>query len=56
MTASVHYIRFAVTPPQAAKLAAGPVVLAVTHPRYRYETVLDGRDQGGIASTSPPPV
>jgi hypothetical protein len=40
MTASVHYVRFALTPDQVARLAPGPVVLAVTHPAYRHETVL----------------
>jgi hypothetical protein len=40
MTASVHYVRFAVTPGQVEALAAGPVFLAVDHPEYREQTEL----------------
>jgi uncharacterized protein DUF3501 len=40
MTASVHYIRFPVSPHQLEHLAEGPAVLAVTHPDYRFETTL----------------
>ncbi|HEY7947800.1 MAG TPA: DUF3501 family protein [Acidimicrobiales bacterium] len=40
MTASVHYVRFRLSPDQVARVAGGPVTLAVTHPEYRYETVL----------------
>ena len=40
VTASVHYIRFALTPDQVARFGAGPVVLAAAHPEYRYETAL----------------
>jgi Protein of unknown function (DUF3501) len=40
MTASVHYIRFPVSAGQGEKLESGPVVLAITHPDYRHETVL----------------
>ncbi|HXQ44427.1 MAG TPA: DUF3501 family protein [Acidimicrobiales bacterium] len=40
MTASVHYVRFGVTPEQATRFAEGPVVVAVVHPDYRHETVL----------------
>lgn len=39
-TASVHYVNWALTPEQVAGFAAGPVVLAVTHPDYRHETTL----------------
>jgi hypothetical protein len=39
MTASVHYIRFPFTPAQQERFVA-PVVLAVAHPDYRYETTL----------------
>jgi len=40
MTASVHYIRFALTPEQLDRFAAGPVVVAVDHPEYRHHTTL----------------
>jgi hypothetical protein len=40
MTASVHYVRFPVTPRQLEAFTAGPVTLAVVHPDYRHETVL----------------
>jgi hypothetical protein len=40
VTASVHYVHFAMTPEQAERVAAGPVALAVTHGAYRHETVL----------------
>jgi hypothetical protein len=40
MTASVHYIRFPVSSDQLEHLVDGPVVLAVTHPDYRFETTL----------------
>ncbi len=35
MTASVHYIRFPLTPIRWSDSPAGPVVLAVDHPDYR---------------------
>jgi hypothetical protein len=34
ITASVHYVGFALTPAQVESFAAGPVVLAITHPAY----------------------
>jgi hypothetical protein len=40
VTASVHYLRFALDSDQLARFAEGPVVLAVDHPQYRYQTVL----------------
>ena len=40
VTASVHYIRFELTPEQIDAFAAGPVALAVDHPEYHAETVL----------------
>jgi hypothetical protein len=36
ITASVHYVGFALTPAQVDAFAAGPVVLAVTHPAYEH--------------------
>lgn len=40
VTASVHYVRFALSPPQVERFAAGPVALGVDHPAYRHETGL----------------
>ena len=40
MTASVHYVQWALTPPQVDAFAAGPVVLAVNHPEYAFGTTL----------------
>jgi hypothetical protein len=40
ITASVHYVRFRSTDGEVRALAAGPVVMAVTHENYRYETPL----------------
>ena len=40
ITPSVHYIRFALSPDQVERFAAGPVTVAVDHPAYRRETVL----------------
>jgi uncharacterized protein DUF3501 len=39
-TASVHYIRWSLTPEQAELVASGPVALGVDHPAYAYETAL----------------
>jgi hypothetical protein len=40
VTASVHYVRFRLTPEQVERFAAGPVSLAVDHPSYRHRTQL----------------
>ena len=40
ITASVHYVGFALTPAQVEAFAAGPVVLAVTHPAYEHDLEL----------------
>jgi hypothetical protein len=40
VTASVHYIRFQLTPAQVEVFASGPVRLAVNHPAYQQETEL----------------
>jgi hypothetical protein len=40
VTASVHYIRFALDPGEVEQFAVGPVVVAVDHPAYRHETTL----------------
>ena len=42
ITASVHYIRFALDPGQIERFAAGPAVLAVEHPAYTERTPLTG--------------
>lgn len=39
-TAAVHYVHFSFTPEQVEAFAAGPVVLAVTHPNYSAEAQL----------------
>jgi hypothetical protein len=40
ITASVHYIHFALSPREVELVATGPVALAVRHPEYEHETVL----------------
>ena len=40
ITASVHYIHFSLTADEVERFAVGPVVLAVDHPEYGYETTL----------------
>ncbi len=40
ITASVHYIRFALAPAQVERFAVGPVILAIDHPEYRAESAL----------------
>jgi hypothetical protein len=40
ITASVHYVRFRLTPEQVDRFAAGPVELAVAHPNYSEATTL----------------
>jgi hypothetical protein len=40
ITASVHYIRFALDPAQVERFATGPVTLAIEHPQYHAQTVL----------------
>lgn len=40
VTASVHYVRFELTPGQIGRFERGPVVLTVDHPRYREATAL----------------
>ena len=36
----MHYITFELTPSEVEAFAAGPVVLAVNHPRYSYDVPL----------------
>ena len=40
VTASVHYVRWALTPDQVERFADGPVVVAVNHPGYAFGTTL----------------
>ena len=40
ITASVHYVRFELTPEQVDRFAANEVILAVEHENYRHETTL----------------
>ena len=41
ITASVHYVRWELSPEQVAPLEAGPAALVVDHPAYAHRTVLD---------------
>jgi hypothetical protein len=50
MTASVHYVRFALTPSQVGRFADGPVVLAVAHEDYRHETTLGDETRRELAT------
>jgi len=40
VTASVHYIRFQLSPQQVERFAAGPVQLAIDHPAYQHAVEL----------------
>lgn len=40
VTAAVHYVHFSLTPAEVASFAAGPVTLAVDHPRYAHQVTL----------------
>jgi uncharacterized protein DUF3501 len=40
ITASVHYVRWVLSPDEVEAFAAGPVVLAVNHPDYTFDTAL----------------
>jgi len=50
MTASVHYVRFGLTPVQVERFAEGPVVLAVVHREYRHETTLGDETRRELAT------
>lgn len=49
-TAAVHYLRFSLTPGQAAAFEHGPVRVRVDHPEYRHETTLDDVQRAALAS------
>ncbi|MGH2687000.1 MAG: DUF3501 family protein [Actinomycetota bacterium] len=40
ITASVHYVRWSLSPEQVERFAAGPVTLAIAHPTYAEEVEL----------------
>jgi len=40
-TSAVHFLRFAFTPSEIEAFAAGPVRIAIDHPAYEHETLLD---------------
>lgn len=40
MTASVHYVRWELDPPQIDAFAAGPVAIGIDHPAYSHQTLL----------------
>jgi hypothetical protein len=44
-TASVHYVRFELTPEQVERFEAGPVTLVLDHPAYTEETELSGANR-----------
>ena len=48
ITASVHYVHFALDPAEVERFAAGPVVLAVDHPAYSYDTSLSEATRGEL--------
>ncbi len=39
-TSAVHYVQFEITPAERAVLRAGPVVVGIDHPNYRFEATL----------------
>ena len=48
-TASVHYLRFPLTPDQVEGLRTQPAALAVTHPRYAHATMLSDETRRELA-------
>jgi hypothetical protein len=48
VTASVHYVRFELTPAQVERFATEPVVLAVNHPHYVEGTALAGETKAAL--------
>lgn len=48
ITASVHYIHFALDPDQVDLFAAGPAILAVDHPAYSFDTELSDATRGEL--------
>jgi hypothetical protein len=50
ITASVHYVRWELTPGQVERFVAGPVTLLVDHPSYSFETPLADETVAELAS------
>ena len=48
ITASVHYVRWSLTPDQVERFAAGPVTLAVDHPAYSESTELSEETRASL--------
>jgi hypothetical protein len=48
ITASVHYVRWTLSPDEVERFAAGPVTLAVTHPSYTETVVLSPRTRASL--------
>jgi hypothetical protein len=51
-TSAVHYVQFEITPVQRAVLLAGPVVVGVDHPEYRYEVTVSHETALELAADS----
>ena len=49
ITASVHYVRFALSAEQVERFVEGPATLAVDHPSYRHETELSDETRTALA-------
>ena len=54
VTASVHYVRFRLTPAQIDAFAAGPVELAVAHPSYEHAAVLSDETRAELLTDLSP--
>ena len=50
ITASVHYVRWELTPDQVERFAEGPVTLVADHPEYAVETPLAAETAAELAS------
>jgi hypothetical protein len=49
VTASVHYVRFRLTPAQVDAFGRGPVELAIVHPNYEHATALSDDTRAELA-------
>jgi hypothetical protein len=49
VTASVHYVRFRLTPAQVDAFSSGPVELAIVHPNYEHVTALSDDTRAELA-------
>ena len=50
ITASVHYVRFELTPEQVRRLPEEQVVLAVAHPAYQHAALLSPETKASLAA------